>query len=179
MRFKNKPAFSLIEILAVLFIVSIALVGVMMLAHQSIRAQRLNKHTLIAYQLAQEGIELVRAVRDTNWKKASPENFEAIFSNDNFCIDYEALTLNISANPCPLYLVDGYYKHRDVEQPGDQISPYSRLIKIEFLEELPEGGEIPENNRAVHVSSHIYWDELGGTFEYVTATELYDWFEVR
>ncbi len=177
MRLSKKKGFSLIEILAVIFIVSIALVGVITLAHHSIRAQRLNKHTLIAYQLAQEGIELVRAVRDNNWKN-DKYTFDQIFLNGYYCIDYERLSLEAKASPCSLYLVDGYYVHPEIASE-DQLTPYSRLIEIKLLEQLPENRELIGTNQAIHVASRIYWEELGTTFEYVTATELYDWFAVK
>ncbi|HPY99681.1 MAG TPA: hypothetical protein PK009_02590, partial [bacterium] len=54
------PAFSIIEIMAVLLIVSLAMIGVANLAVQSIQAQTINRGSIIAYQLAQEGIEIVR-----------------------------------------------------------------------------------------------------------------------
>lgn len=175
MRFKPKEAFSIIELLAVLFIVSISLVGVLVLAHNSIRAQRLNKHNLIAYQLAQEGIELVRVFRDNNWLQDS-FTFEEMFSGQEYCIDYISLNLEANSEPCDLYYLNNFYQHLNGDNPNAELSPYSRLIKMELITELPDGsGTLEDHRLAVAVSAHIYWQELGNTFEYVTATELYDW----
>jgi len=50
------PAFSIIEIMAVLLIVSLGIIGVSHLAVQSMQAQTINRGSIIGYQLAQEGI---------------------------------------------------------------------------------------------------------------------------
>jgi prepilin-type N-terminal cleavage/methylation domain-containing protein len=69
---KNKKAFTLLEIIIVIYIISLGLVGVMSLFLQTIKVQNINKNKLIASQLAQEGIETIRNIRDENWILGSP-----------------------------------------------------------------------------------------------------------
>ncbi len=161
---KKSSAFSIIEIMAVVFIVAIGMIGMMNLIGQSIRVQRLNEHTLIAYQLAQEGIELVRVIRDNNWLSASPTSFSATLIPGSYCIDYSNVVLGENtASACDLYLNNNnFYIH----QSADNIqTPYSRLIRIEEH----------EANYAVNVIVKIIWEDVSGDFEYEVETRLYDW----
>ena len=63
----NQVGFGLIEVTISIYILIMGLLGIMSLLHQSQKAQYANENTLVAAQLAQEGIELVRNVRDNNW----------------------------------------------------------------------------------------------------------------
>lgn len=60
-------AFTLIEIMVVVSIVTIAFVSIVGLVQKAIMLYYNNKNVLIANNLAQEGLELVRFVRDDNW----------------------------------------------------------------------------------------------------------------
>lgn len=70
--FKNitaqiKKGFSLIEILISFTILSISLIAVTTLISSTIQANQENTARLQAYFLAEQGIESIRHVRDTNW----------------------------------------------------------------------------------------------------------------
>lgn len=64
---KKQSGFSLIEIIVVIFIVNVGLLSIISLTMQVIQVSRINRNVLVASQLAQEGIELVRNTRDTSW----------------------------------------------------------------------------------------------------------------
>ncbi|MCX6795111.1 MAG: prepilin-type N-terminal cleavage/methylation domain-containing protein, partial [Candidatus Falkowbacteria bacterium] len=61
---QQNSGFSLIEIMVIISIVLVGMIGVLSLLVQNIQAQSINKNRFIAYQLAQEGIEVTRALRD-------------------------------------------------------------------------------------------------------------------
>lgn len=66
---KNQiKAFSIIEVLIWIFIFSMWLMSVYMLLQSSININKDNKDRIIASNLAREGIELVRNIRDSNYK---------------------------------------------------------------------------------------------------------------
>ena len=71
-KFSTAPAFSLIELLVSMAIIGIGLLGISSLAAQNIRVQYFNRNSLISAQLAQEGLELARNLRDNDWKSSSP-----------------------------------------------------------------------------------------------------------
>lgn len=163
---KNIPAFSIIEIMAVVFIIAIGMVGMMNLIGQSIRVQRLNEHTLIAYQLAQEGIELVRVIRDDNWLAEDSDVFLNVMEPGDYCLDYLDTVLNPFLGSCNLYL-DSNNNFYVREDSNNTQTPYSRLISIE---------QYDDKEYAVNVKVKISWDDVSGTFEYEAETRLYDWY---
>jgi len=72
---KDKTGFTLLETIIAVFVVTVGLIGIF------ISIQNLNKYIsevsdkLIASYLAQEGLEIIRNIRDTNWiESENPEN---------------------------------------------------------------------------------------------------------
>ncbi len=65
---KNLWGFSIIEVLVGIFVFSLWLVSIFMLLSSSLNFNELNKNKIIASNLAREQIELVRNVRDSNYK---------------------------------------------------------------------------------------------------------------
>ncbi|HRH21718.1 MAG TPA: prepilin-type N-terminal cleavage/methylation domain-containing protein [bacterium] len=63
----NVRAFTLIEIMVVVSVVTIAFISIVGLVQKTMMLYYDNKNVLIANNLAQEGLELVRFVRDDNW----------------------------------------------------------------------------------------------------------------
>ena len=162
----HKVGFSIVEIMAVVFIVSVGMIGMMTLVNQTIRAQRLNRHTLVAYQLAQEGVELVRLIRDDNWLAEERDNFLSVLPYGNYCLDIENINLNTSSpSPCPLYLNENnLYIH---ESENNSFTPYSRLVTIGAL----------EGDYSVLVQVKITWQDDGGrNISFLTETKLFDWY---
>ena len=57
----------MLEVMLSIFILTTAVVGSFSLIQQTLQASSLNQSKLIAYYLGQEGIEIVRNIRDNNW----------------------------------------------------------------------------------------------------------------
>ena len=163
-KIQKKLGFSIVEIMAVILVVSVGMISMMGLINQSIRVQRLNKHTLIAYQLAQEGIELVRVIRDDNWFSENPDDFTVALNEGSYCIDIDNINLNNPQNsPCSLYFDNNdFYVHSSSENS----SPYSRLVTISEHEE----------DHAMKVEVEISWKDAGRDLQYNVETKLYDWY---
>lgn len=60
---------TVIEVLVSLFIITVGIVGTLMLANYSIQAGTQSRERVQASVLAQESIEVVKNIRDTNWIK--------------------------------------------------------------------------------------------------------------
>lgn len=156
---KTEAAFSLVEMIVVLFVISVGLIGVLSLVIQNIQSQSLNKDNIIAYQLAQEGIELVRKTRDSNWLASVDWNLNLV--DGTYYMDYLDATPNISnVSTGKLYKGGGYYSH---DSSGEETS-FSRLLKIESIDA-----------NHLRVYSIVSWFNRDKTFEYKLETELYDW----
>ena len=163
---RYRAGFSLVEIVTVLFIVSLGLVGILSLIVQNIQSQSYNKDNLIAYQLAQEGIELIRKVRDSNWRGAKLP-FNIILSPGQYRMDYNDLTPThySPGHPEQLILVqdaNGFYSH-DLAATVNT-NGFSRLITI-------ENGD----DDSVKVTVRISWGTNNRNYTYDLATILYNW----
>lgn len=155
-----KSGFTLVEIVAVLFVVAVGLVGVLSLIVQNIQSQNISKNTITAYQLAQEGIELVRKVRDTNWLEARAWNTGIL--PGTYYMDYQDALPNImSSGQEALYKnASGFYVHG-----GGNDTPFSRTILIEEI-----------NPSAYRVYSRVVWSDRNNSFNYDVEAVLYDWY---
>ncbi len=67
MRFKNFSGQTLVELIAAAFVLAVGLVGVLALTTANVRSQTIGNIRLAGAQLAREGVELARNIRDTNW----------------------------------------------------------------------------------------------------------------
>jgi len=74
----SNAGFTLIEIMVVVSIVTIAFVSIIGLVQKAIILYYNNKNVMIANNLAQEGLELVRFVRDDNWM--TPETYSVPYN---------------------------------------------------------------------------------------------------
>jgi type II secretory pathway pseudopilin PulG len=64
---KNKKGFSLIEVVLIMFVISFAFVGVYNVFSKVSQHDKDNRYNLIAANLAQEGIEIIRNKRDNGF----------------------------------------------------------------------------------------------------------------
>ena len=65
--FKNQKGFTLTEVMIGMMILTVAIVSATQLLIGIMNSNKAIIHNLQAYYLAQEGIEAVRNIRDTNW----------------------------------------------------------------------------------------------------------------
>jgi prepilin-type N-terminal cleavage/methylation domain-containing protein len=87
-----KRGFSLLEVMLVVMILSVALLVFIQVTSKSVVHSIESQDSIIAAGLAQEGVELVKNIRDNNWavKKTA---FEFPFPSDGDCrIDYDSTT---------------------------------------------------------------------------------------
>ncbi|MFA6514629.1 MAG: type II secretion system protein [Patescibacteria group bacterium] len=161
-KIQNKPGFTLIEIIAVLFIVSLGLVGVLSLIIQNIQGQNLNKNNIIAYQLAQEGVEFVRKVRDTNWNNNDPV-WDNYLAPGSYYMDYLDETPNLLTvdSQGDLYKdIDGFYVHGG----GVTQTNFNRIIEITST-----------STYSIVIHSRVSWMDHKQNYEYDLAATLFNW----
>lgn len=163
---KKSPAFTLVEIVAVLFIVSVGLLGVVSLLIQNIRSQSINKNGVIAYQLAQEGIELIRKTRDTNWVNGI-NPWDQALSAGNYYMAYTHSFPQPLTSPSDarlFYNSSGFYDHNS----SGSATIFSRVISLNDLESADKIG----------VTVTVSWGDRDSQYDYTLDTILYNWWGI-
>ena len=170
----------MLEITVAIGIIVVGLLGVVSLVVQNLQVQNMNKNYLIASMLAQEGLELVRNKRDTNWLLGATGdewkygrnyvNNLDIVQNGNYTVDLDGVINNaadsISDPEAKLY-IDGYgfYFHPGLPTTATT-TPFFRIINIT---------EHASDENILGASSTVLWQERGRTHKYVAETWLYNW----
>lgn len=180
------------ELIIAFGVVFTALISIVSLTIINVSGQRTSENELIASNLAREGIEIVRSLRDGS--RLGGSSFMSDFVSDqsdhtlvaSFRPDKNAWSLNFSVNSindAPLYLHDTYnvFTH---DSSGGQITPFKRLIILDYicsaahqcLNGICEKGE----GTCTHVvgqriTSDVQWAEKGKIRIYKLQDYLYEW----
>jgi type II secretory pathway pseudopilin PulG len=161
---KKQAGFSILEIVVAIFIITMGMVGVLSLITQNIQVQYINKNNLIASQLAQEGLELIRNKRDKNWLEGN--DWISGITPGDYIADYTGY-IGIVSGMEEAKLQErndlgeeGYYWYN----AEDSNTIFSRLITTSQT-----------SSELLNVSCLIQWEDRGQTYQYVADTILYNW----
>jgi len=173
-KFKTK-GITLIEALVAISILIIGIFSGFILVTRVLSNINVIRDRLTASFLAQEGIELVRQIRDTNYLKIlSGENilWNNGLNNGNYIISAEIgnsgpsglIPLGQSETP--------YLKYNSNTKIFNYISgantPFSRLIRIERLSE-----------QEIRVQSELNWKSRSVNFKLVAEDHLFNWLPIE
>lgn len=134
---KNQPhkGFTLIETLFAILIFSAALISLMTIAGRGISATSSAREQISAHYLAQEGLEIVRNIRDTNFVNGASwdTGFTACVAPATCRVTYGAGVVTPTLDPCTgstcaVWQSNGDYV--DAGFPGAAASPYSRTVTV-------------------------------------------------
>ncbi len=81
---KNNKGFTLAEALVAVTIILVGIISIVTLAVTLTKASKLQQGKVVALNLAKEGLEVSKNIRDTNW--LSNNNFFEGFQNSNFVV---------------------------------------------------------------------------------------------
>ncbi len=157
----NKNAFTLLETIIAIFVLTVGLIAVMSLAHRAIFAAQIASSRLVAGYLAQEGVEIVRNIRDSNWlaQRGNPalpwdENLAA----GNWEADFDDFTLT-SFQDRNLKIDGGFYNYSSGEN-----TKFKRKITI-----------ARPTQDVIEVFVQITWQERGSSQTLTLEEHLYNW----
>lgn len=173
----KKSAFSLIEIMVIIAIVLVGMIGVLSLLVQNMQAQTINKNRFIAYQMAQEGIEITRALRDTYFVNDIGGDFRADFPADAYIYTYspgehpalEKFNGNIIEQNVCLDTAGFYNSYHHCPNQNLPNTIFTRILKLSYSKD-------DKNNDFLRVVSGVTWNERGKSYNYSLETHLYDWY---
>ncbi|MCD5396433.1 MAG: prepilin-type N-terminal cleavage/methylation domain-containing protein [Candidatus Pacebacteria bacterium] len=154
---KNKKGFTLVELLITIFVFTVGILGVYLIVQNLISVANYAKYRLTTIYLAQEGIEIVRNIRDTNWVEGSIWD-DGLPQGSNFGVQYDSTSLMPNYGNIPLKKdANGFYVYN-----GTQDTPFRRNISIEK----------PDDHTLI-VTVEVNWsDKFSPT---VIKSKLYNW----
>lgn len=170
-------------VLSLMILVTVALLAGRA-AVQNRRVSALSRDKFIAANLAREGLELIRAQRDTN-QMDGDNNTSWVFSicDDTIPDTEQSFTVSSVSGPDiffsadasqpQLFLNNGFYTHED--NPDSTPTPYKRIITVDCS--YVDKAEADLNNKPVYitVTSEVTWDYRGEEQDVTLITRLYDW----
>lgn len=163
--FNKEKAFTLLEVIVAITVLTIAVGGSFALIQQTMVAASLTQSKLVAYYLAQEGIELVRNIRDSNWleQRANPTvlwdeglepgDWEGDLNDTGLVQPFaEGRFLNIDS--------EGFYSYA-----AGTPTPFKRKISITEL-----------GSDTLEVGVQVFWSERGRDHNIEVTEHLYNWY---
>ena len=154
---KNNRSFTLIESVVAIFMLTVGTVGAFSLIQKTITFTAVTSSQLKAAYLAQEGIELVRNIRDGNYVERSTWNDGLTGCADGCEADYNDGVFS-SYDDLFLMIDSGFYNY----DSGTE-TIFKRKITI-----------VPQTN-ILEVAVEVSWTERGRGHTLAAQTELYNW----
>jgi len=169
---QSERGFTLLETIIALGIIVIGLVGSLILISFSVGTVSLARNKFIAANLASEGIEVARNIRDTNWLQNrmdngtltpgdSSDDWNYGLSNGDWEVQYDSVSfLAYTGNLLRIHPTTRFYKYGP---PGSQ-TIFKRKININNVVQ-----------DQVLVSSTVEWQERGRNYQVEAVEILYNW----
>jgi len=165
---KKTKAFTLIEVLVALFFLFITIFAAVSLVNNALSTTQSSKQKFIAANLAQEGMEIVRNIRDSNWISERDWDFGlesgeqyAGYRTQGALAPYVDQFLKINA--------EGFYNYLDGSD-----TKFKRKITI-----CKMGGsgclDITTDNQ-IRVIVNVTWQEKGNDYNLTAVEDLYNWY---
>jgi prepilin-type N-terminal cleavage/methylation domain-containing protein len=159
----HKKGFTILELMIAIFILLVGIGSAFSLISQTVTHTSLLKKKLIASYLAQEGIELIRNIRDGNYLKE--ENWDQWLTDcSNGCIvDYQSLPNQ------PLTPYDNQYLKIDNES---FFFNYSRGSSTKFKRKITTQ---KKDSDTLDVVCEVFWEERGRNYSFKVIDQLKNW----
>lgn len=166
----NKKSFTLLEVMIAITILTLAVGGSFALIQQTLVATSLAQSKLIAYYLAQEGIEIVKNIRDSNWliqHKTDPvHSWKEGLTSGEWEIDYDDIALNpyLGRN---LYIdgTNNFYTYLNFPSSDDVKTSFKRKIIL---------NEIGDN--VLEMKVEVSFEERGRSHTVEVTNFLHNWY---
>jgi type II secretory pathway pseudopilin PulG len=159
---KFKNGFTLMEIIVVMGVIISVLTSALVLITLTVNSTKSSRLRIIAISLSQEGLEIVRNIRDNNWLngRRTALNWRQGLDPGDYRVQYNSSgLLNFSATP--LMTNNGFYQY-----DAGSSTLFYRRITIEHI-----------GNNQIRVISVVTWNDRGRNQAISAETRLYNWLE--
>lgn len=173
---RDKGGFTLIETFVAVTILMMAILGPLTLATRGVFSALAARDQLVATYLAEDAMESIRAVRDSNWVTGGGVEW---LNNLNDCLAPNFCQIDSTQDPIQTTTCSGaceelrynqgtgYYQY----QSGD-LSGFTRTVQISG----PVGGNTGDEERLVTV--RVEWNTGPLEREFTAKQLIYDWYNV-
>lgn len=196
---RDRRGQSFIEAMVAITVIITSISSSLALIQSSITATGVGGMQVVAANLAREGLEVVRAARDTNWlagrsfqvglvDAGGNKTARPILDVENGGWDISFEPTSLTAENARLYITaEGVYRQADSPPAGAAASLYSRALTIQHIcrddgtgDERIVGGAVTclgsETLAGLSVFSTVRWRGVAGVYQTLTAEErFYDW----
>ncbi|PJE57499.1 MAG: hypothetical protein COU82_01725 [Candidatus Portnoybacteria bacterium CG10_big_fil_rev_8_21_14_0_10_38_18] len=165
----NNRGFTLIEVIVAIAVIVTALIGSVALISFSVSSTRTSRSRIIAEGLTQEGLEIVRNIRDNNWLnfKRKASDWRDGLPEGNWRVEYDKLQLLSDASSTLMLDPSGFYFYQDQgTRTGSVATPFQRRVGIEYI-----------GNNQIKATSEVTWQENGRQNSVKAELILYNWLE--
>ncbi len=169
---KSLTGFTLLETIIAIFVATIGILGAMSLIQRVVVSISISSSRLIGTFLAQEGIEIVRNVRDTNWLEARTKTNAwseglTVCPGTGFIADYKLADQIDPSFPCfsGQFLnidSDGFYSY----SPGVQTKFARKIIVTDISSASIEG---------LNVLVEVNWQDRSVPNSLSVQENIYNW----
>jgi prepilin-type N-terminal cleavage/methylation domain-containing protein len=172
--------FTLIETLVAIFILTVAITGPLTIASRGLNAALIAKDQTTAFFLAQDAVEYVRSVRDSNRLKGadwltgaggttSGSSLVPCESNGGCTVDSINNTISSSGIGAPLRYIAATYQYTQASG-GGVVTPFIRTVNITSK---PTQGAL---NDEAEIVVTVSWSDVGQQPHSVVVREdLFNW----
>ncbi len=163
---ERQKGMTFLELMVAVFVLIVGISGTVGLIHRTISSASMAASQLKAAYLAQEGIEVVRNIRDSSWVRDAGwlENINDNCSCCEVAHDHDGNTgmaLCPGGNPRRLTFFNGFYGYST--DPAAEESVFSRRIKTSMV------------GSHLRVEVTVFWFERGDTRSVTVVENLYNW----
>jgi Tfp pilus assembly protein PilV len=187
---------TLVELMVAISVIIIGLTAAASMIFSNVRIQEISSDRVVAANLAREGIEFAKSVRDSNWLSGSPfytglqngtdytgvpvVNTSGVFTGFNFTaatIDTDSWTVIKTSTAAPS---SGALMGQGTAFTGTA-TIFKRLVTLQPIcsddTVLAEGAtcSAPFYIVGIRVTSQAVWDRRGERRQSVVVDEIYDW----
>jgi Tfp pilus assembly protein PilV len=152
--------FTLVESMIAVGLIVTGVMGVLTLVSRSLGFSGLAFNRLVAANLAQEGVEVVRNIRDTNW--LNKQGWDNGLADGTYQLSYASQALEIDTDQSLLLdETTGLFNY----EAGKQ-TPYKRKVELTHT-----------SSNELKVAVTISWiGRGGGKFDTIIEDHLFNWF---
>jgi Tfp pilus assembly protein PilV len=199
---KSGAGFTLVGVLVALLLLVGGAVAIGQLIVRTERAAAIARERFVATHLAREGVELVRAIRDTNWLTpgqswtkniCTPGGEESFSGQHSFLIDPSSVRDLMKGGPelseansshpneGQLFVIPftatrsrGEWTHRLGQQ--QESTPFRRVITVDCSQKddnLTDPAH-PQGGR-IDLTSQVFWEDRGQPRSLAVTEHLYNW----